>query len=147
MPPPSPSAPPVPLVRSRLTGTVAAADVARWAAALHAAVAALPDGTSFRLLLDLHGYEPADLDAHKAMRDVVPALLCVCGLRPAFADLFPEFGEPVVAAAPRVRCVAFANVHHDPAKMEKYERQIAKPEQRFFTDARAAEAWLAARPA
>ena len=37
-------------------------------------------------------------------------------------------------------------VHHDADKMAEYERRIAKPDQRFFTDRSAAERWLATLP-
>jgi hypothetical protein len=45
-----------------------------------------------------------------------------------------------------VRATAFANVHHDAAKMEEYDRRIATPSQRFFADREAAERWLAGVP-
>lgn len=102
----------------------------------------LPDGTRFKLLLDLSGYEPASIDAHKAMRDVVPSLLIAHGLRPAFVDLFPEAPEPALRTERGVVCVAFANVHHDETKMERYEELIATANQRFFTSRPAAEEWL-----
>lgn len=135
-----------PVVTTELRGSVTVADVERWAARLRGDVAALPEGTRFRLLLDLTGYEPADIAAHKAMRLVVPRLLADHGMRPAFADLFPEDEAPVVRAEQGVVVEAFANVHHDPEKMRRYEELIATPTQRFFTSRGDAEAWLAGLP-
>jgi hypothetical protein len=119
------------------------AAVRAWKEGLEAAVALIPDGTPFRLLLDLTGYEPAALDAHREMRTVVPELLVAHGLRPAFADLYPEAPEPQLRTERDVVCVAFANVHHDDEKMSRYEERIATTNQRFFTSRAAAEDWLA----
>jgi len=130
------------LLRTTLQGPVTTDDVRAWRDGLHRAAAAVPDGGRFQLLLDLSGFAPADLDAHRAMRTVVPELLAAHGLRPAFLDLFDEQPEVPVTLTRGVRCVAFANVHHDAAKMADYERRIGTPTQRFFTDAAAAERWL-----
>jgi hypothetical protein len=130
-------------LRTRLVGTVDAAAVRAWRDGLNATLAAVPGGSTVTLLLDLRGYEPADLDAHKAMRDVVPALLSTHGLRPAFLDLFDDPPPVDVTTARGVTVTAFANVHHDAEKMAEYERRIAKPNQRFFADRERAERWLA----
>jgi hypothetical protein len=63
------------LLHSRLVGCVTVDDVATWQASLRVATDAIPTGTRFKLLFDLHGYEPAALDAHRAMREVIPRLL------------------------------------------------------------------------
>ncbi|HEX2046874.1 MAG TPA: hypothetical protein VHF27_03860 [Acidimicrobiales bacterium] len=132
------------LLVTELRGPVDVEAVEAWRAELQGEVDRLPEGTRFRLLLDLTGYEPASLDAHKAMRTVVPSLLVAHGLRPAFLDLFPEAPEPELRAERDVVCVAFANVHHDEEKMGRYEERIATANQRFFTSRAAAEAWLRA---
>lgn len=121
------------LLVTELGGPVSAATVEGWRRGLWSEVDRMPDGTWFRLLLDLTGYEPASLDAHKQMRTVVPELLVAHGMRPAFVDLSPEAPEPVLRCDRDVVCVAFANVHHDPTKMARYEEQIATPEQPFLS--------------
>ena len=132
----------IPLLIAELHGTVAAADVERWRRDLEAQVAAVPDGGGFKLLVDLTGYEPVDLDAHKAMRTIVPELLARHGMRPAVVDLFAEASDPEVTTVRGVRCVKFANVHHDAAKMADYERRIGREDQRFFSSRKEAERWL-----
>ncbi|MEN9934173.1 MAG: hypothetical protein RLZZ387_752 [Chloroflexota bacterium] len=57
---------------ARLSGAVSVVDVERWKAELGATLARIPDGTTFRLLSDLFGYEPADLEAHKLKRCTLP---------------------------------------------------------------------------
>ena len=130
------------LLVTELRGPVDTEAVEAWRTGLDAAVNELPAGTRFKLLLDLRGYEPASLDAHRQMRTVVPDLLVTHGLRPAFTDLFPEALEPAVTAERDVVCVAFANVHHDETKMGRYEDAVATANQRFFTSRSAAEEWL-----
>jgi hypothetical protein len=130
------------IIRTRLTGLVSAESARAWQRQLQAQLRALPDRTQFALLLDIRGYEPADLDAHKVMRAVVPEILIRHGMRPAFLDLFPGTPEPVLETERGIRVIAFANVHHDATKMSDYERRIGRDDQRFFTDINAAEEWL-----
>lgn len=129
------------ILTTRLTGAVTTDDVQRWKESLERDVATIPDGGTFKLLLDLRGYEPADLEAHKAMRVVIPRFLADYGLRPALLDLFPEADLPLRNLR-GVTCTAFANVHHDAAKMQNYEERIGRANQRFFTEPDEARAWL-----
>jgi hypothetical protein len=130
------------ILTSRLSGAVSVADVEQWKRSLAAAAAAIPPGRSFKRLFDLHGYEPLDLEAHKAMRTVIPMLLASHGMRPAVLDLFDEKPEVLVSVTDGKVCTGFANLHHDAAKMARYEEQLARPDQRFFSDPAAARAWL-----
>lgn len=134
------------VLETRLSGVVQADDVQRWKEGLVREMSRLAEGARFKLLLDLRGFEPADLDVHKAMREVVPRLLAAHGMRPAFIDLFDERPELAINTSRGIQCVAFANVHHDGAKMRDYEQRIAKPNQRFFTSRTEAEAWIDSLP-
>lgn len=130
-------------LRTELHGPVTVADVEAWRDGLRRQEARIPANGSFKLLLDLRGFEPTELEAHKAMRNVVPELLLRHGMRPAFLGLFDDAPAVTVTTENGVVCRAFANVHHDAAKMDDYERRIGTASQRFFTDRDAAEAWLA----
>ena len=132
---------------SHLSATVGAAEVEHWKAELGVAVAAIPNGNTFRLLSDLPGYEPADLEAHKAMRTVIPRLLTEHGFRTGLVDMVGA-EEPAVTTTRRVRCVAVAHVHHDAGKMALYQELVGGATERFFTDPAVALAWVrgAARP-
>ena len=132
--------PEVRAVLSQLTGTVTIADVDAWIAGLDAELAKILDGTEIVLLSDLHGYEPADPDAHKRMRDVIPTRLAAMGFRTALVDAIGASIE--VATAPRVMCSKVAHVHHDATKMAAYEAAHATPRERFFTSAAFANEWL-----
>ncbi len=132
--------PEVRAVLTQLSGVVTVVDVDQWIAGLDAALAMIPDGTEIVLLSDLHGFEPADLDAHKRMRDVIPTRLAAMGFRTALADAVGATIE--VAAAPRVVCSKVAHVHHDATKMAAYEAAHATPLERFFTSAAFANEWI-----
>jgi hypothetical protein len=126
------------VLRTELRGKVTTGEVERWRAALDHAIASMPRGTNFGLLVDLRGYEPESIEAHKEMRTVIPRFLVAHGMRPALLDLFPETPRPTISARAAVRCCALALVHHHP-------EDLNEPEQRSFTDRVAAERWLAGR--
>ena len=124
-----------------LTGTVSVADVERWKAELEAAVKRIPEGTAFRLLSDLSGYEPADLEAHKAMRTVIPLLLAEHGFRTGLVDVVGA-KEPVLTTTRGITCVGVAHVHHDAGKMALYQEHVGSATEHFFTDPVVALVWV-----
>lgn len=130
------------ILRTELSGTVTTEDVAIWRDGLYRELTRIADNSQFRLLSSLHGYEPANLAAHKAMRTIVPEILATHGMRPAYLDLWEDQPEVEISHERGIKCIAFANVHHDPEKMGRYEQLIAKPSQHFFTDPQAAYTWL-----
>ncbi|HEX6096444.1 MAG TPA: STAS/SEC14 domain-containing protein [Thermoanaerobaculia bacterium] len=129
------------ILTTRLTGITTTDDVRRWKESLERDAANVPDGGTFKLLLDLRGYEPADVDAHKAMRVVIPLFLAGYGFRTALLDLFPGT-ELRLQNLRGITCTAFANVHHDATKMQSYEESLARGNERYFTDVEAARVWL-----
>ena len=132
--------PEVRAIITRLSGTVTMADVETWIAGLERALAMIPPGTEIVLLSNLHGYEPADLDAHKRMRDVIPSRLAAMGFRTALADAVG--GEIRVTEHPAVVCSKVAHVHHDAGKMASYEAAHGSARERFFSSASFANEWL-----
>ncbi len=132
--------PPVRAVMARLSGTVDENDVARWIELLDRAFAWVPDGTEIVVLSNLHGYEPASLDAHKAMREVIPLRLAVHGFRTGLVDVVGA--ELVVRQDARIVISKVAHVHHDATKMAAYEAQAGNERERFFSDPARANAWL-----
>ncbi len=134
------------LVVARLAGTVSVEDVRRWKGSVERALARIEAGSRFRLIVDLRGYEFAEVAAHKEMRTFVPLTLALYGFRTALLDLF----EPLDLALERTRgiiCFAAAHVHHDPDKIAHYAQRLARPCERFFTDRGEAEVWIRGLPA
>jgi hypothetical protein len=129
------------LLSTRLTGEIHVEDVAHWQIGLHELLAQLEEKSSFKVLVDLSGYELYDMAAHRAMRVVIPQLLAAYGMRPTVLDLFPEI-DMAVTRTRGILCIAYANVHHDVDKIAEYERTLGRADQRFFTSAGEAKAWL-----
>ena len=117
-------------------------DVREWTESLQTALSKIPPGTLFKFLVDLSGFNPIDIKAHKAMRNIVPEILASHGMRPAFIDLFDEKPEMKITINNGITCRAFANVHHDKYKMEDYQKRIGRADQQFFTDLESAREWL-----
>ncbi len=130
------------ILETHYTGTLSAEDAGRWEIGLWEALDQIPRNTCFKLLLDLHGFEPEDIAAHKAMRNIIPELLAKHNMRPAFIDLFDEKPELPLQERNGIQCIAFANVHHDQNKMDDYRRRIGRKDQQFFTDLARAQEWL-----
>ncbi len=131
------------LLETGLLGTVQSDDVAAWVDQLSSSLDALPEGSTFTMLFDLSTYEPGSLEAHKAMRTVIPDALARHGMRPAYIDLFDPPPHMDVASQPKARCVGFANVHFNEDRMADYELRAGKPDQRFFSDIATARRWVA----
>jgi hypothetical protein len=125
----------------RLNGAVMVADVRKWKDGVQAELAKIPDGTAFKIIINFYGYEMAEIDAHKEMRNFMPLLLADYGFRTALLDLFDPIDLPLQKTR-GIQCVAVAHIHHDAGKMNEYDRRLGRANERFFTDAVAAEAWI-----
>lgn len=124
-----------------LNGPVGVTEVRMWKDGVQAELAKIPDGTTFKIIINFHGYEMAEIDAHKEMRSFMPLTLADYGFRTALLDLF----DPIDLLLQKIRgiqCVAVAHIHHDAGKMNEYDRQLGRGNEGFFTDAAAAEAWI-----
>lgn len=131
------------ILATRVAGVLRKEDVERWSEGLKGEGASIEPGTPFRMLVDIRGYEVAEQDreVHQAQRVVIPNFLAVHGFVVGFFRLFEA--EPEVEADPsKGRCVAVAHVHHDCGKMENYNAQLGRDEERFFCDVGEARAWL-----
>lgn len=133
------------LLVTRLQGAVQATAVEQWADTLQRTLAHLADNTSFKLIVDLYGYEPQTLSAHQAMRTVIPLTLARYGFRTALLDLFEGADLPVTQER-GIQCTAVAHVHHEVDKMTEYEHRFGCAAEHFFTDYQQAEAWIHTRP-
>lgn len=131
------------ILATHVSGVVSAGDVAAWKKDLEQATRALPDDGAFGMLVDLRGYEVAeqDLSVHKTMREVMPQLLAEHGFEVGFFKLF-ETAPSATRRTGSTLCVAVANVHHDEAKMARYNELLATESERFFHRAEDARVWL-----
>lgn len=133
------------LLTTRISGPVSLADVEAWIEGLRAAEDCIPPGEPFRMLIDLRGYEVADVDpeVHKVQREIIPRFLARHGFRAAYLSLFEESEELAIETDGPI-CAAAAHVHHDCNKMTLYDGRLGRANERFFCDLSEAEEWLAA---
>ncbi|HUR41913.1 MAG TPA: hypothetical protein VM240_12190 [Verrucomicrobiae bacterium] len=134
------------LLTTHLGGEPTRDHIARWEAGLHAALAASA-GAPLKILIDLAGYEVADVpwEVHREQREVFPRLLLALGLRPGYFNLIGA--TPAAGPGIRPRLVAVAHVHHDREKMAHHEAVLGTRNDRYFSDRAAALGWLRDLPA
>lgn len=129
------------LLVTRLQGMTSLEDVRRWKDSLSRALGRIAEGGTFRLLVDLFGYEYAILTVHKEMRSIVPLMLAAHGFRTALLDLFDRVDLPTTRTR-GITCVAVAHVNHDVDKMAEYDRRLGRANERFFSDSNTAQDWI-----
>lgn len=74
---------------------------------------------------------------------MIPDVLMMYGVRPAFADLMDGPPSLPLTCHRNIQCRACANIHHDVDKTALYEKTISKTNQRFFSEREDAQGWLA----
>jgi hypothetical protein len=128
---------------TRLSGPIDLDGILNWKSGLYEAAEKIPADSRFKMLIDIRGYEVADIDreAHKVQREVIPIFLAEHDFRAGYLDLFPEVPDIDVAKRGPV-CITVAHVHHDCSKMENYNSRFGRENEQFFCDVEAAEQWL-----
>lgn len=129
------------LLVTKLNGKMNSIDIERWKDSLHAVMDTIPGNTSFKILVDLHGFEAENTEVHKEYRAIIPLLLADYGYRIGYLDMFPE-ATAEMQNKRGVQCVAMANVHHNADKMLDYETRFSKPHEHYFTEPEAALNWI-----
>lgn len=135
------------ILRTRFSGPAGIADVVSWRAGLYAAAALIRRGTSFKLLVDIRGYDVAAIDpsVHRVQREVIPIFLASHHFRTGFIDFFGVKGE-ISPSKEDALCTAVAHLHHEETKMNLYRQTLGRNVENFFSDLPEAEAWLVDMP-
>ncbi len=129
------------LLITRLQGKVHSEDIYRWETSLQCGLDRIEDNKTFKTILDLYGYEPDSIEVHKKMRTVAPLTLAMYGFRTALLDINDPIDFPIQKTR-GISCVAVAHIHHEEFKMETYDQEIGRANERFFTDFNKAELWV-----
>lgn len=116
-------------------------DIQYWKETLASALNLVEANSGFKLLVDLYGYEGATMDAHKAMRTVIPSTLADYNFRAGYLGLFDNV-EITLKKTRGITCTAAAHVHQDATKINLYQERFARENERFFTDYAAALNWI-----
>ena len=130
------------LIVTRLNGNINELDVDAWEQSLKKALSQIPDNSTFKILIDLHGFEAANIAVHKKFRIIIPLTLAEFGWKVGYVDLFEEGRTLKIATCRGIKCLYAAHVHHDATKIEKYEQSFGRANEHFFTDSQKAEAWI-----
>jgi hypothetical protein len=129
------------LVVTKLSGKVNSNHVQQWKESLDAVFKNIPEHTSFKMLVDLHGFEAESTEVHKEYRSIIPLLLADYGYRIGYLDMFPE-ATVELRNIRGIQCVAMANVHHNADKMQDYETRFSKPHEHYITEPDKAMSWI-----
>ncbi|QNA45939.1 hypothetical protein [Lacibacter sediminis] len=129
------------LVVARLSGIVNLEDIQNWKNSLYNVLNLLPDNSSFKMLVDLHGFEAENMETHKEYRTIIPLLLADYNYRIGYLDMFPEASVELKQTR-GINCIAMANVHHNADKMLDYQTRFGNEHEHYFTESDAALAWI-----
>jgi hypothetical protein len=131
------------LIVTHISGEVNEAQIAEWEASLHRALAQIPDGGTFKIFVNLHGFKAVNLPAHKRFRDIVPLTLAQYGWRVGYLDLFEEQTKDLALTYHRqIRCVGAVHCHQDAEKIERYQAHYSRSNEHFYTDPVVARQWI-----
>jgi hypothetical protein len=130
------------LVITRISGEADIAEIEAWDHSLQEALSRIEDNGTFKILVNLHGFQAANLAAHKRFRTVIPATLANYGWKAGYVNLFEEAADLQLTRTRGIACLAAAHVHQDQSKIEKYDSLFGKETERFFTDPALGEGWI-----
>lgn len=129
------------LITTQISGDVTLADVQEWGASLQEALNEVPDNGSFKIMVDLHGFQAVNFEVHKAFREIIPHTLSHYGWRVGYLDLFPE-ANVTLTNNRGIQCKAAVHVHHDETKIRNYDENYSRENERFFIDPTVAKQWI-----
>ena len=130
-------------IDTRVCGPVSFDDIEQWEQSLQFALQQIENGGVFKIVVDLCGFSPIDMETHKRFRQVIPVTLTQYGWKVGYIDLFEEEAKKLQYTNTRnIKCIAAAHVHQDETKIGLYERSYSRHNEHFFTDPAAARKWL-----
>lgn len=131
------------LIVTHISGNVTKEDIAAWETSLLDTLARLEENSSFKIFINLHGFQAIDIDAHKRFRAVVPSVLAKYGWKVGYVDLFEEDAKKMTFITTRgIQCVAAVHCHQDVTKIELYQQRFSRENEHFFTDPARALQWV-----
>ncbi|MCG2612969.1 hypothetical protein LZZ85_01715 [Terrimonas sp. NA20] len=130
-------------IDTRVCGKVTFRDIELWEESLHLALQQIESGGVFRIMVDLFGFSPNNIETHKRFRSIIPVTLSQYGWKVGYVDLFNEEAEKLQYVNTRdIKCIAAAHAHQDETKIGLYQRSYSRYNEHFFTDPLLARKWL-----
>ncbi|MCE7060235.1 hypothetical protein [Dyadobacter sp. CY343] len=131
------------LIITQISGDMEIDDVIQWEQTLQIALSKVEDSGTFKIFVNLNGFNAANLDAHKYFRNIIPLTLAEYGWKVGYTAMFPEeAGQIVIRKKRNVQCVAAVHCHHDATKIEKYQALYSSSNEQFFTDEKVCQHWI-----
>jgi hypothetical protein len=130
------------LLVTEISGKVNLEDVIVWEKSLYKTLEKIEDNTGFKVLVNLHGFQPESIEVHKRFRTIIPAAMADYGWKVGYVNLFEEAANMKIRSTRGIHCFAAAHVHEDSGKIEHYEYLFGKNNEHFFTDYEKALDWI-----
>ncbi|MBD0257009.1 MAG: hypothetical protein ICV83_14920 [Cytophagales bacterium] len=130
------------LVITQISGEADMAAIEAWDRSLQEALSRIEENGTFKILVNLHGFQAVNLAAHQRFRTVIPATLANYGWKAGYVNLFEEAANMQLTRTRGIACVAAVHVHQDQSKIEKYDAMFGKETERFFTDPALGYSWI-----
>jgi hypothetical protein len=130
------------LIETIFSGDVDEDDIAKWERSLHHAINQVPDGTTFKIIVNLYGFKAINIQAHKRYREIIPRLLANYNWKVGYVDLFEESTQMKFQSIRNINCAAAVHVHQDEEKIKKYEERFSRDNEHFMTDPLKAKDWI-----
>ncbi len=134
------------LIETTLSGDVDEQDIIQWEQSLHRAMNQIPDGASFKIFVNLHGFKAVNIQAHKRYREIIPILLANYNWKVGYVDLFEESKDMKFQKTRNIGCIAAVHVHQDKEKIRKYEENFSRENEHYMTDSEKAKEWILSYP-
>lgn len=134
------------LIETNLSGNIDEQDVIQWEKSLHDAMSQIPEGSQFKILVNLYGFKAVNIQAHKRYREIIPLLLANYNWKVGYVDLFEESKLMKFSKTRNIVCIAAVHVHQDEEKIKKYEENFSRENEHFMTDVTRAKEWILSYP-
>ncbi|MBM9501243.1 hypothetical protein JWG44_13380 [Leptospira sp. 201903071] len=130
------------LISTTIRGKMEVEDVELWERTLLDSLEQIPDNGVFKIFVNLHGFESANIEAHKRFRTIIPEVLSDYGWKVGYLDLFEESKQMRFRNHRGIRCLGAVHVHQDKTKIDSYEEKFGRDNEHFYTDPQIAEEWI-----
>ncbi len=130
------------LIETKLIGEVDLDDIHSWKRSLTEAMNKIPEGGSFKIMVNLYGFKAVNIEAHKQYREIIPLLLAQYDWKVGYVNLFEESKTMKFTRTRGIHCFAAVHVHQDEEKIRKYEENFGRTNEHFMTDPIKAMQWI-----
>lgn len=131
------------LIVTHISGDIEKDDIEQWEKSLQNTLDQIEDNSTFKIFVNLHGFNAVNIDAHKKFRGIVPLTLADYGWKVGYVGLFEEEAKTMVYKNTRgIQCIGAAHSHQDETKMGLYETRFSSEREHFFPDPTQARQWI-----